>query len=245
MPRIVAIGPPLILNSDWLTFTDTKGVLLGQSSLPMRSFSFSGSRGVFKMWHTRRAIASERGGPVVSTTSKSASALSRVEGVATGCSGSKKESEGSRRLTTSAAPSPFGVAGWSHHHLGSTSLPRRIIVSHLLWGTCSFLGEGVAGSFNGRMCCKPLPGSVGHNQRISLHGCRQQLHWILHGGTNGFRQHIDVGIYRRRSRHAGWTFSSLIVCWHDASVIKLKNKPHCTGWIKCYQKISDARDRRR
>ena len=56
--------------------------------------------------HTRRAIASERGGPVVSSTSKSASALSRVEGVATGCSGSEKESEGSRRLTTSAAPSP-------------------------------------------------------------------------------------------------------------------------------------------
>ena len=80
--------------------------MLGQSSLSMRSFSFSGSRGVFKMWRTRRAIASERGGPVVSSSSKSVSALSRVEGVATGCSGSEKVSEGSRRLTTSAAPSP-------------------------------------------------------------------------------------------------------------------------------------------
>ena len=83
-----------------------QGVLLGQSSLSTRSFSFSGSRGVFNMRHTRRAIASERRGPVVSSTSKSASALSRVEGVATGCFGSEKESEGSRRLTTSAAPSP-------------------------------------------------------------------------------------------------------------------------------------------
>ena len=107
MPRIVAIGPPHLLNIDWLTFSaDTNGVLVGESSLSMRSFSFSGSRGVFNMWHTRRAIASERGCSVVSSTSKSASDLSRVEGVATGCSGSEKESEGSMRLTTSAAPSP-------------------------------------------------------------------------------------------------------------------------------------------
>ena len=125
-PRIVAIGPPRLLNSDWLTFfADSKEVLLGQSSLSMRSFSFSGSRGIFKMRHTRRAIASERGGPVVSSTTKSASALSRVEGVATGCSGSEKESEGSRRLTTTAAPSPSG-AWQSHHHLGSTSLPHHV-----------------------------------------------------------------------------------------------------------------------
>ena len=179
----------------------------------MSSFSFSGSREVFKMWRTRRAIASERGGPVVSSTSKSASTLSRVEGVATGCSGSEKESEGSRRLTTSAAPSPLEWLGeatttWvvqaslamyreclcDDHEESSKATCEEV-------GTCSFLGEGVAGSFNGRTCRKPLPYSVGHNQRISLHGCRQQLH--RNGGTNGFRQNIDVGIYRRRSRHAG------------------------------------------
>ena len=51
-----------------------------------------------------KAIASESGS-VVYSTSKSAIDLSRVEGVAAGCSGSEV-SKGSRRLTSSAAPSP-------------------------------------------------------------------------------------------------------------------------------------------
>ena len=153
----------------------------------MRSFSFPGSRGVFKMWRTRRSIASERGGIVVSSTSKSASALSRVEGVATGCSGSEKESEVSWRL-----------AMFRERLCDDPEESSRATYDEVR----ARFSEGVAGSFNGRACRKPLPYSVGHNQRIFLHGCRKQLHRILHGGTNGFRQNIDVGIYRRRSRHA-------------------------------------------
>ena len=58
------------------------------------------------MCPTLSAIASERGGPVVSSTSKSVVALSKVERVGTACySGSENESVWSKRLTSSCTPS--------------------------------------------------------------------------------------------------------------------------------------------
>ena len=151
-----------------------QGGIAGTNSLSIQSFSFSGGRGVFKMWRTRKAIVSKRGGPVISSTSKSASALSRVEGVATGCSRSEKELEGSRRLKTSAAPSPsewLGEATTTWAVEASLAMFRERLCdfpeeSSRATCTCSFLGKGATGFFNRRMCRKPLPYSIGHNQRM-------------------------------------------------------------------------------
>ena len=61
-PLTVAIGPPRLLKRDWFTFLAAMGVLLGQSSLSIHSFNFSGRRGVLAIWHIRSAISSDTGG---------------------------------------------------------------------------------------------------------------------------------------------------------------------------------------